>query len=30
LSLETCALRNPEDVLGKDHSGSNLTLEEEA
>ncbi|WP_047044342.1 redox-sensitive transcriptional activator SoxR [Vibrio mexicanus] len=26
LSLETCALRNPEDVLGRDHSGSNLTL----
>ncbi|EHK9084389.1 redox-sensitive transcriptional activator SoxR [Vibrio parahaemolyticus] len=30
LSLETCALRNPEDVLGKDHSGSNLILEKGA
>lgn len=29
LSLETCALRNPEDVLGKEHAGSNLTLDEE-
>lgn len=28
LSLESCALRNPEDVLGNNHSGSNLTLDE--
>ncbi|MCV3264272.1 redox-sensitive transcriptional activator SoxR [Vibrio harveyi] len=28
LSLETCALRNPEDILGKEHSGSNLTLDD--
>jgi MerR family redox-sensitive transcriptional activator SoxR len=29
LSLENCALRNPEDVLGKEHAGSNLILDEE-
>ncbi|MGR5538079.1 redox-sensitive transcriptional activator SoxR [Vibrio campbellii] len=26
LSLETCALRNPEDVLGNEQSGSSLNL----
>ena len=29
LSLETCELRNPEDVLGKDSTGANLKLDEE-
>ncbi|CAE6939260.1 transcriptional regulators [Vibrio sp. B1REV9] len=28
LSLESCALRNPDDVLGKEHSGSNLSQDE--